>query len=86
MVGAQRLPPNASDEEVIRAVAQSIAEDPWIFAPHVTISARNGVIYVEGFVSDEWDLYHILDRARKIAGRRRVVNDLQFDMVDDDSN
>jgi osmotically-inducible protein OsmY len=52
----------------------------------VTITTRNGVVYVQGYVSDEWDLYHILDRARKIAGRRKIVNDLEFDMVGDDSD
>jgi len=86
VIRGQRLPPDASDEEVTRAVVQSIAKAPWIFADHVTITPRNGVVYLEGFVTDEWDLYHILDRARKIAGRRRVVNNIEFDMVDDDSN
>jgi hypothetical protein len=86
VITGQRLPPNASDEEVTRAVVQSIAEDPWIFADHVTITTRNGVVYIEGVVFDEWDLYHILDRARKIAGRRKVVDDLEFHMVDDDSD
>jgi hypothetical protein len=86
VIRGQRLPSNASDEEVTRAVAQSIAEDPWIFADHVTIITRNGVVYIEGVVSDEWDLYHILDRARKIAGRRKIVDNLEFDMVGDDSD
>jgi hypothetical protein len=86
VIRGERLPPNASDEEVTRAVVQSIAKDPWIFADHVTVTTRNGVVYVEGFVSDVWDLYHILDRARKIAGRRKVVNDLEFDAVGDESD
>jgi osmotically-inducible protein OsmY len=86
VISGQRLPPNASDEEVTRAVVESIAQDRWIFADHVTITTRNGVVYVQGHVSDEWDLYHILDRARKIAGRRKIVNDLEFDMVGDDSD
>jgi BON domain-containing protein len=86
VIRGERLPPNASDEEVTRAVVQSIAKDPWIFADHVTITTRSGVVYVEGFVSDEWDLYHILDRARKIAGRRKVVNNLEFDAVGDESD
>jgi hypothetical protein len=86
VITGQRLPPNASDEEVTRAVVHSIAEDPWIFADHVTISTRNGVVYLEGVVSDEWDLYHILDRARKIAGRRKIVDQLEFDSVGDDSD
>jgi hypothetical protein len=86
VVIGKRLPPNASDEQVTQAVVESIQEDPWIYADHVTITTRNGVVYIEGFVTDEWDLYHILQHARKIAGRRKIVNDLEFDMVDDDSN
>jgi hypothetical protein len=86
VIRGERLPPDASDEEVTRAVVQSIAKAPWIFADHVTITTRNGVVYLEGFVTDEWDLYHILDRARKIAGRRKIVNNIEFDMVGDDSD
>lgn len=86
VIRGQRLPPDASDEEVTRAVVQSIAEDPWIFADHVTITTRNGVVHIEGFVSDEWDVYHIIDRARKIAGRRKIVDNLEFDAVGDDSD
>jgi len=86
LITGKRLPPDASDEQVTQAVVQSIKNDPWIFAEHVTIITRNGVVHIEGRVTDRWDLFHILDRARKIAGRRRIVNELEYDPADDDSD
>lgn len=86
VISGRRLPPNASDEQVTQAVTESIAEDPWILSEHVTVYTRDGVVYIEGVVTDEWDLYHILDHARKIAGRRKIVNDLDFQIVGFDGN
>ena len=48
-----------------------------MFADHVTISTRNGVVRVEGFVGDSGERFRILRLCRRIPGTRRVVDALE---------
>lgn len=75
-----------SDAALAAEVAAAVNEDPYIFSDHVTVSAQNGVVRIEGLVNDESDLLAILKLARRIAGKGRVVDEIQFDPVDDDGN
>lgn len=67
-----------ADEEVTRRVEKTITNDPWIYAEHVTVTTRNGVVRVEGIVQDTGEWFRILDLARKTAGARRVVDALEI--------
>ena len=75
-----------SDAALAAEVAAAVHQDPYIFSDHVTVSAHNGVVKVGGLVNDVSDLLAILKLARRIAGKGRVVNEIQFDPVDDDGN
>jgi len=71
VIEAQR---EAADAEITRRVQTALTEDPWIFAEHVTVTTRNGVVRIEGIVHDTAELFRILRLAHKIPGTRRVVD------------
>jgi osmotically-inducible protein OsmY len=67
-------------------VSTALAQDPYIFADHVTVTVVNGVVRVGGVVQDLAELFAILQVARRIAGKGRVVNEIDFVPVDFDGN
>lgn len=93
-----RPPPDKLEKEIVvtatrpedaalaARVSASIQRNPYIFADHVTVTARNGVVIVGGVVQDLSDLYAILKLARRMAGTRRVVNEIDYQPNDDDGN
>lgn len=68
----------AADEQVTRQVEQTLTNDPWIFAEHITITTQNGVVRLEGIVGDTGEMFRIVRLCRKIPGARRVVNALEI--------
>lgn len=75
-----------SDETTSAQVATALQQDPYIFSDHVTVTTKNGVVRLEGIVRDLSDLCAILRLARRVAGKGRVVNDIEYVPVDDDGN
>ena len=55
-----------------------MTEDPWIYAEHINVTTRNGVVRLEGIVGDTGELFRILRECRKIPGARRVVSELEM--------
>ncbi len=64
----------------------ALRQDRYIFGDHVTVITENGVVRLEGIVSDLSDLYRIVRLARRIAGKGRVVNRIEYVPTDDDGN
>ena len=75
-----------SDALVTAKVTAALQQDPFIFSDHVTVITENGVVRLEGFVTDLVDLHRILRLARRIAGKGQVVNRIEFIQQDDDSD
>jgi len=66
-----------ADEQVTLQVQNRLTGDPWIYAEHITVTTRNGVVRLEGIVGDTGELFRILRLCRKIPGARRVVSELE---------
>ena len=66
------------DEEVTERVETALHDDPYVLDTHVTITTKNGVVTLHGFVFDFWDLQAMRRLAKKIPGVKRVVNDLEL--------
>ena len=62
----------AADEQITQQAQKAISDDRWIYSAHITVTAHNGVIRVEGIVQDTWDWFKIMDHCRRIRGARRV--------------
>jgi len=75
-----------ADSEMTAKVTAALRQDPYIFSDHVTVRTENGIVRLEGRVSDLVDLFQILKLARRIAGRGRIVDAIEYVPVDDDSD
>jgi osmotically-inducible protein OsmY len=78
--------PRISDEVLTAQVAAALQEDAYLFADHVTVTAQSGVVHIRGRVSDLSDLFAILRLARRIAGKGRVANEIEFVPIDFDGD
>jgi osmotically-inducible protein OsmY len=74
LVTADRLVDAATTAKLVAALQQ----DPYIFSDHVTVSTKNGVVRLKGTISDLPDLYRILRLARRIAGKGKVANEIEY--------
>jgi len=75
-----------SDAQVTRRVMAALQQDPYVFADHVTVTTENGVVRLEGVMTDLHDMLRVLRLARRIAGKGRVVNKIEFAPSDDDAD
>jgi osmotically-inducible protein OsmY len=73
VITASRL----SDAVLVARVERAMQDDPYLFANHVSVSAENGVVRLEGFVADPLDMLQLVRLARRIAGKRRVINEIE---------
>jgi osmotically-inducible protein OsmY len=80
IVTADRL----SDEVTAAKVTTALEQDPFIFSDHITVTAHNGVVRLRGTFSDLSDLLQVLKLARKIAGKGKVANELEYLPLDAD--
>ena len=67
-----------TDEALTTRVVEVLRDDPYIFADHISIVTENGIVRLQGMVFDLDDLHRTLLLARRIAGRRHVVNELEL--------
>lgn len=70
------------DEEVSRNVASALHSDAYVDDAHVTITTKNGVVTLHGFVQDAWDLLALRRIAKKVPGAKRIVNDVELVLND----
>ncbi len=74
VTGNRELP----DEQVTQQVEEALANDPYVYAEHVTVTTSNGIVTCEGIVADVAELRRVLRICRRASGSKRVVNDLQI--------
>jgi len=78
VVSASRL----ADEALTAKVVQVLKDDPYVFAGHISVVTENGVVRLEGIATDAHDLHRTLFLARRVAGKRRVINAIELIAVD----
>ena len=78
VVTAKKRSDPAIDEAVRKNVEAALRSDPFFYDEHVTVTIKNGIVTLTGIVFDDWDLRAAIRIARRIAGARRVVNDLEI--------
>jgi len=78
IVNASRL----ADEALTAKVVQVLKDDPYVYAGHISVVTENGVVRLEGISTDRHDLDRTLFLARRAAGKRRVLNEVELIAVD----
>jgi osmotically-inducible protein OsmY len=76
VVTAQKL--TVPDQEVTQRVEAAFDADKYFYGAQVIVRTRNGVVYLDGSVWDDWDMRTVLRIARHIPGVKRVVNNLDI--------
>lgn len=86
---AQAIPAGSKLEEVVitarkeadaaltARVLQVLQDDPYVFADHIEVVTEHGIVRLQGIALDYGDLQRTLLLARRVAGRRRVVNEIE---------
>jgi osmotically-inducible protein OsmY len=78
VVTAKRRSDPVADEKVRKQVEEALHSDAFFYDEHVTVTIKNGVATLQGTVFDDWDLRQAMRISRKVAGVKRVVNDLDI--------
>jgi hypothetical protein len=79
VVTAKRRSDPAADEKMKIQVEQAMHSDRFFYDDHVTVTVENGVATLRGMVFDDWDMRQAMRICRRIAGVKRVINDLEIE-------
>jgi osmotically-inducible protein OsmY len=71
-----------NDAEMAEQVETALHSDRYIFAEHVTITSKNGVVTLRGVATDYWDVIAMKRKVRRMPGVKRVVDDLYVSLGD----
>jgi hypothetical protein len=66
-----------ADAALTARVLKVLQDDPYVFADHIEVVTKNGIVRLQGIALDYGDLQRTLWLARRVAGRRRVVNEVE---------
>ena len=78
VVTGKRIP--VPDAEVKERVETAMRSNPYFPDEHVTVTIKDGVVTLHGFIYDEWDLRVAMRIARRTPGVKRVINDLEIEL------
>ncbi len=67
-----------SDTEMTAKVLAAIRGDPFLFSDHVSVVTENGVVRLEGVVTDVAELQAILRVVRRSARGARIVDQIDY--------
>jgi len=79
VVTAKRRTDPAADEGMRTRVQEALHSDRFFYDEHVTVTIMNGVATLHGIVFDDWDMRQAMRISRRIAGVKRVINDLEIE-------
>jgi len=74
------------DAALTAKVQQVLQDDPYAFTGHVTVITENGVVRLQRIVCEPSDLRRALYLARRVAGKHRVVNEIELIPIGFDSD
>jgi hypothetical protein len=66
-----------ADAALTARVLKVLQDDPYVFADHIEVVTEKGIVRLQGIALDYGDLQRTLWLARRVAGRRRVVNEIE---------
>jgi len=67
-----------ADAELNKQVEAAMKNDRYFYDYHVAVSTQNGVVFLRGLVFDEWDVRTAIRLSKRVAGVKRVINQLQI--------
>jgi len=80
VISATQARTRALDHQLQTKVENALLSDPYFYSAHVTVSVKNGTVFLEGFVFSDWDLRDAIRIATKASGGGRVVDNLTIEI------
>jgi hyperosmotically inducible protein len=74
---AQSEPQQSSDAETTTRVKAGLSADTNLFAKHIDVAVRDGVVHLKGFVATDQELQQAQKDARSVPGVTSVRNEMQ---------
>jgi hypothetical protein len=78
VVEGTKHPETAADAQLNKQVETAMQSDRYFDDDHVTATTRNGVVFLRGLVFDEWDMRTAIRISKRVAGVKRVINQLEI--------
>jgi osmotically-inducible protein OsmY len=78
IISGKKVPKSLSDRDVTTRVEMALDSDPYVYAEHVAVTTADGVVTLHGLVGDEWDLRRAIGVTSRVAGVKRVVDELEI--------
>jgi osmotically-inducible protein OsmY len=75
-----------ADAVLTAKVEKALQDDPYVYVPHISVTTENGIVRLEGLATDVYELRRALMLARRVAGKRRVVDDVELWVVSEDND
>lgn len=75
-----------ADAVLTAQVQQALQDDPYAFTDHITVITENGVVRLQGIAYEPSDLRRALYLTRRIAGKHRVVNEIELMPIGSDTD
>jgi osmotically-inducible protein OsmY len=69
---------SASDQPIDRRVTAALQAAPYLYAEHITVTSKDGVITLHGMVGSPWDLREAIQISSRVPGVHAVVDDLEI--------
>ena len=78
MAAKQRALSRQPDQQLAEQVELALKSDRYVYAEHISVTSKDGVVTLQGMVGSEWDLISALDISSRVPGVRRVVDGLEI--------
>jgi osmotically-inducible protein OsmY len=78
VVTGKKHPESAADAELNKQVETAMRSDRYFYDDHVTATTRDGVVILRGLVYDDWDVRAAIRISKRVAGVKRVINQLEI--------
>jgi osmotically-inducible protein OsmY len=78
IISEKKAPKDLSDPDVTKRVEMALESDSYVYAEHIAVTTADGVVTLHGLVGDEWDLRRAIRVSSRVAGVKRVVDELEI--------
>ncbi len=69
-----------ADHNIELAVTQQLEANPRIYAAHVTVTVRDGVVTLSGFVFEPDEMNEAKQSAARVPGVKAIVNRIELEL------
>ena len=77
-MAAKQRAQTGADQELAERVEMALKSDRYLYAQHISVTSKHGVVTLHGLVGDGWDLMSAVDISCRVPGVQRVIDGLEI--------